>query len=678
MSNFTWVPIYKELSDVVLKDKNNDGKTILDALIKSFQATGNSLSVSSFKGIDPFTFFACFNGYISANDKRISLLTELKTKLNLKAAVPIDFDGIPKAGNPQKIWFAGGDDAERNNRKILWDLFENAINYSDNKLSSNEFEKNFDLAVDLPNVKWRLTTILFLIRSNTFISLDDNSRKKLLNDYGIDVSLKGKEYLDLCNNAQLLLKDFKIFSLDAWNSNSTNSNNTNIVATSIDSTTANRLFKYENKLYKVHNLIFRGAPGTGKTYFAKQLAAYVVSNKEKYDYEALDKEEKKQIEFVQFHPSYDYTDFVEGIRPKDDGDFKLESGTFKRFIEQIDTSYGDSTVATNGVEINKHYEKVFDEILTELENNGDELNTKNGSKFVIVGHTEKIVYINANISKEKDKNDYREITVSARIIKNMLNDDKKYSGPIDITLYYRDGKPDQRSSYEYAIYDKINDDYKQKIENKINVNTIKNENEKKYVFIIDEINRGEISKIFGELFFSVDPGYRGEKGKVSTQYSNMHEDPLEKFYVPKNVYIIGTMNDIDRSVDTFDFAMRRRFAFVPITVEDSQIMLSNTKIRNRMNNLNSQIIQIEGLNENYQIGASYFRRLEMNELDDEELWDYYLKPLLEDYMQGIDGVKDKIEVLYQAYKNDNSVVNVKQNNDSKNTLITNADDVDKI
>ena len=87
---------------------------------------------------------------------------------------------------------------------------------------------------------------------------------------------------------------------------------------------------------------------------------------------------------------------------------------------------------------------------------------------------------------------------------------------------------------------------------------------KKFIFVIDEINRGEISKIFGELFFSIDPGYRGEKGRIKTQYQNLVDDKdvfAKGFYIPENVYIIGTMNDIDRSVESMDFAMRRRFAF---------------------------------------------------------------------------------------------------------------------
>lgn len=106
--------------------------------------------------------------------------------------------------------------------------------------------------------------------------------------------------------------------------------------------------------------------------------------------------------------------------------------------------------------------------------------------------------------------------------------------------------------------------------------------------------RAEISKIFGELFFSIDPGYRGHKEGVYTQYANLHENPEEKFYIPNNVYIIGTMNDIDRSVDTFDFAMRRRFTFLEIKAEDSaQNMLTQEKTKELMTRLNEAIVAKE-------------------------------------------------------------------------------------
>ena len=101
-------------------------------------------------------------------------------------------------------------------------------------------------------------------------------------------------------------------------------------------------------------------------------------------------------------------------------------------------------------------------------------------------------------------------------------------------------------------------------------------------------------RFLGNYFFSVDPGYRGQKGSVSTQYANLHEND-EKFYIPENVYIIGTTNDIDRSVDTFDFAMRRRFRFVEITAESQLGMLDDAlgdkaeEAKACLRNLNAEI-----------------------------------------------------------------------------------------
>ena len=175
---------------------------------------------------------------------------------------------------------------------------------------------------------------------------------------------------------------------------------------------------------------------------------------------------------------------------------------------------------------------------------------------------------------------------------------------------------------------------------KLDALNLAQEQAKKYIFIIDEINRGEISKIFGELFFAIDPGYRGRAGEISTQYANLHADPDEKFYIPENVYIIGTMNDIDRSVDSFDFAMRRRFRFVELKADERLEMLASLEdeeleaeaIR-RMAALNREIASVADLNENYQIGASYF--LKLKTLNFDQLWTDYLQPLLHEYVQGM-------------------------------------------
>lgn len=296
-----------------------------------------------------------------------------------------------------------------------------------------------------------------------------------------------------------------------------------------------------------NNLILTGAPGTGKTYLTKQIAAQMILGKE-YDEKTASEEEKEkmneQYDFVQFHPSYDYTDFVEGLRPYEDEKgnigFKREDGIFMKFCRKALDAYN-------------------------------------------------------------------------------------------------------------------------KAENK--------EEAPKFVFVIDEINRGDISKIFGELFFSIDPGYRGEKGKVKTQYSNLWKTEKygdsDSFYIPQNVYIIGTMNDIDRSVESMDFAMRRRFAFKEILAEDNMGMLKTNekllphfdKIEKRMKNLNCAILTIQGLSTAYQIGAAYFLKLENylasdGELRDgswESLWDNHLNGLLFEYLRGLPDAEENLETLRSAY-----------------------------
>ena len=181
---------------------------------------------------------------------------------------------------------------------------------------------------------------------------------------------------------------------------------------------------------------------------------------------------------------------------------------------------------------------------------------------------------------------------------------------------------------------------------------------KQFVFIIDEINRGEISKIFGELFFSIDPGYRGEAGKVQTQYQNMVEygDVFKDgFYVPENVYIIGTMNDIDRSVESMDFAMRRRFAWAEVTAEESMQMLdgmtNEETLKNRMRNLNEAILKTNGLGKAYKIGAAYFKKYEQYN-SFELLWQYHLEGLLTEYLRGSANADKELAELKKAYDNE--------------------------
>ncbi|WP_173274568.1 AAA family ATPase [Streptococcus sp. 68] len=365
------------------------------------------------------------------------------------------------------------------------------------------------------------------------------------------------------------------------------------------------LFNYSGILRKSKNLILRGAPGTGKTYLAKEIAKELTEGNE------------DQIGFVQFHPSYDYTDFVEGLRPDSNEDgsifFKLKEGIFKKFCQ--------NAIDSKKIGGQDNFEETWAKLT-------DAINEKQGQYFFPRSSVPASLNSQGNV---------------------------KFDSPVatkeKVYLLYKG----EETKLKYETYQKIVLDHMKESYGLCDyVSPTEVDTDKKFVFIIDEINRGEISKIFGELFFSIDPGYRGEKGSVSTQYANLHETD-EKFYIPENVYIIGTMNDIDRSVDTFDFAMRRRFRFIEVTAESQLGMLDTAlgdkaeEAKKRLRNLNVAIENVQELNSHYHIGPSYFLKLQDVDFDYELLWSDYLKPLLEDYLRGSYEEVEKLKILKKAF-----------------------------
>ena len=404
---------------------------------------------------------------------------------------------------------------------------------------------------------------------------------------------------------------------------------------------------YSSMLLESKNLIFRGAPGTGKSYLAKEIAADIVSDGYYDDCKSLTDEQRQQVEFVQFHPSYDYSDFVEGLRPciNDDGSmgFELQDGIFKQFVNRARKNYENSLKSKEIIEKEVSVQDAMMDFFSEIEFGKDTFKTVSGNEFTITSVDER--YINLSIPGNAMVNT---LSLNVSEIQQMLEADIKFSKVKDITAFFGKKFATQQYSYNFALYNEI---LKKKGKRK---KAIHQEELKKYVFIIDEINRGEISKIFGELFFAIDPGYRGRDGEVATQYSNLHANPTEKFYIPENVYIIGTMNDIDRSVDSFDFAMRRRFRFVEIKADERLEMLESLEdeaLKNeaiqRMTALNQAIIDVEDLNRNYQIGASYFLKLKTLSFD--ELWTDYLEPLLQEYVRGMYDEEERMIQFAEAY-----------------------------
>ena len=419
----------------------------------------------------------------------------------------------------------------------------------------------------------------------------------------------------------------------------------------VETKTSNSMMyqKYIDLLKESKNLVLTGAPGTGKTFMAQAIAREMGCSKD-------------EMCFVQFHPSYDDTDFVEGLRPimMSDGQmgFERKDGLFKEFCKKAIKNLIDSAKSIENLSKELSWENKLQQFIDDSIDNDTKFKLSNGSEFTI----DEIK--GRNIIAHNDSNPKTPlIPINADEIIELLTNNVPLNIVRDIRTYFNRKFGTQPDSYAFIITKAIREmKYKTQV---ISANKIER---KPFVFIIDEINRGEASKIFGELFYAIDPGYRGKKDiRVKTQYQNLVPETdvfAEGFYIPENVFILGTMNDIDRSIESMDFAMRRRFTWKEIKPEDTQSMLDTlecaTKAKSVMARLNNEISKIEGLGPAYQVGPSYFLKLGDNGGNFEKLWNMNIEPLLREYIRGFrksDEIMVKLRSAYFDTKESNSKIN---------------------
>lgn len=674
---FQWTSFYMELASALLKYKNNRSeligilKTIFSDAEMNFPFKEKGKEV--YEDICPFTVFGSFNKGIT-NANRIALLEQFAKQFSIKAAVPTEFDGIPVVMNLSAWFFAYKENRGEHDIDNLWELLEKAIAYSDEASADNKnaFITAYDTVSKQKMIKWNITMGLYWVRPYTFINLDSTNRAfitdvdnmphyftTIFSDINKGIP-DGTSYLFMCEQAKNALKQkeyeyhsFPELSYCAWKNNqetpdepATNRVDSNVkeidywiyspgdnacmwdefynlgimgigwddVTDLKEFTSKEEIKDYMKKVYdpsysyknNAHCLCqFANEIKIGDVIFVKKGMHKIIGKgvvTSEYIYDSA-RETYKHIRKVEWtnkgeweHPGQAVMKTLTCISPYPD------------YVQRLLSLFAEDILEETSEQIEIKYPPYTkDDFLNKVYMDEDTYNTLTElleAKYNVilqgapgVGKTFAAKRLAYSIMGQKD---------TSRVAMVQFHQSYSYE---DFIQGYRPSK-DGFELVNGAFYKFCKE--------------AEEDNERPYFFIIDEINRGNLSKILGELMMLIEKDKRGEKIKLL--YSN------EWFTVPQNVRIIGMMNTADRSLALMDYALRRRFAFFDFAPAFSSEGFKNylsekdspklEKLIAAVESLNSTISTDESLGDGFRIGHSYF-------CTDDEITDEWLKSVVE-------------------------------------------------
>lgn len=593
---FTWIPFYREFAGKLLQFKS-DRSELLE-LIYSHRSELQAGYLHDKGGendlctdIDPFTTFGIFNRNITFVN-RVKIITIFRQLLNIKADVPSDFEGVPLLNGLKSHFFGFRDRREHEDIQSLWNLFEKVV-------KGEDFATEYNKVIGQYIININITMGLFWVRPNDFIALDSTNRTYLKQQYGLLLPKKVPDYsayMNILNDIKNKMaankikeKTFSDISANAY------------AGTPAPAKAEQTWYDDEIETWKRRkNIVLYGAPGSGKTYEVPEFVVRLCAPD--FDADGASREElvrryhqlkqEKRVMFTTFHQSMDYEDWVEGLRPVVNDDhqvtYEVEKGIFKQLCEE----------AARPIVTNKHTGIADDAVIwkvslagtgdnpvrTDCMKNGYIRIGWDGYGPVISGETDWSIHngegkqiLDAYINKMKTgdivMSCYSSQTIDAI---GVVTGDYEYNDSLpnykrvrkvnwllkginENIVEMNDGKTMTLGTV-YKL-NSITLDNVRSILDKYKASAPMEENNRPYVLVIDELNRGNVSKILGELITLLEPDKR--KGRQNAE-SVVLPYSKKAFQIPDNVYLIATMNTADRSLGSLDYAVRRRFAFIPV------------------------------------------------------------------------------------------------------------------